>query len=271
GLRVLVVDADGNCLFRALSDQLQGDEGGHARVRRDVLDHEEAEEALFRHFVEDDEDWEDYLGRLRRSQEWGGHQELVAASQVFKVHIVVHQLRAPRLELRCDDKAKRTLHLSFHGEEHYNSVRRQDDAGGAAPLSLPHLPPLPRPGGPSPFELVERACPWALAARIREALRCASDSVDGAVERLASSSRVVATDEDDDGAAAAFARQKRPQKPRRSASCPCASGKRYHKCCRDGDLEKGRADKSHAKRPPDSRGRPASADVLAADVGALQL
>jgi hypothetical protein len=42
------------------------------------------------------------------------------------VNLVVHQLAAPRLEIHGEG-ATRTLHLSYHGEYHYNSVRCLDD------------------------------------------------------------------------------------------------------------------------------------------------
>lgn len=38
--------------------------------------------------MEDDESFDDYLVRMRGEAEWGGHQELVAASQLYKVRVV---------------------------------------------------------------------------------------------------------------------------------------------------------------------------------------
>ena len=63
------------------------------------------------------------LHNFRTVGEWGGHQELYAASQSLHVNIVVHQCSdtAPRFILSCDT-ATRDIHLSYHGECHYNSV-----------------------------------------------------------------------------------------------------------------------------------------------------
>ena len=144
GLRIVETAADGNCLFRALGDQLWGRERDHAALRKQLLEHEELASDTFKWFVEDDEPWDDYLCRLRRDAEWGGNLELVAAANVFACHVVVHQLAAPRLEIRADappGAAKRTLHLSYHGASHYNSVRAAGDGGGDAPRGLPHLDP----------------------------------------------------------------------------------------------------------------------------------
>lgn len=38
GLRVKEIEADGNCAFRAIADQLEGDAGDHAQLRVKALD-----------------------------------------------------------------------------------------------------------------------------------------------------------------------------------------------------------------------------------------
>lgn len=50
-----------------------------------VMDHLESNREVFEPYVEDDESFDDYLGRMRGEGEWGGNQELVAASQLYKV------------------------------------------------------------------------------------------------------------------------------------------------------------------------------------------
>lgn len=39
----------------------------------------------FRHFMEEDETWDDYVPRMKNEREWGGQHEIVAASRLFKV------------------------------------------------------------------------------------------------------------------------------------------------------------------------------------------
>jgi hypothetical protein len=78
-----IVSSDGNCLFRALSDQLLGDCGNkHAIIRAEICDFMEKNEAKFKLFLvlEDDEgknnldaaDFESYIDIMRRDGAWGG-------------------------------------------------------------------------------------------------------------------------------------------------------------------------------------------------------
>lgn len=50
-----------------------------------VMDHLESNRDAFEPYMEDDEYFDDYMERMRGEAEWGGHQELVAASQLYKV------------------------------------------------------------------------------------------------------------------------------------------------------------------------------------------
>ena len=88
------------------------------------------------------------------SRRWGGNLELVAAANLRSVNVVVHQLEAPKFELCADDNsATRTVHLSYHGEAHYNSVRRKDDFSSEPSSGLPHIgAEAPRPASPEPVD-----------------------------------------------------------------------------------------------------------------------
>ena len=78
-------------------------------------------------------DYSVLMNTYSRTCEWGGHQELYAASQVFGVNIIVHQTSegSSRFVIRSMDisvdRKVTDIHLSYHGECHYNSIRRLDD------------------------------------------------------------------------------------------------------------------------------------------------
>lgn len=50
-----------------------------------IVNHLEDNKEVFAPYMEDDEPFDDYIGRMRGDAEWGGNQELVAASQLYKV------------------------------------------------------------------------------------------------------------------------------------------------------------------------------------------
>ncbi|RLN48742.1 hypothetical protein BBJ28_00001479 [Nothophytophthora sp. Chile5] len=101
GWTVAAICKDGNCLFRAVSDQLYASELFHRDIRQRLVDFIEREQQLFRPFV-DDEEVSEYCTRMREDGEWGGHPELYAAAKLFNIHIVVHTGPMHRLVLKND-------------------------------------------------------------------------------------------------------------------------------------------------------------------------
>ena len=90
---IVEMAADGNCLFRSLSDQLHDDQGSsHADVRSAVCDFMEQHEEDFSVFLvldeneedEDAADFESYISAMRQDGEWGGNLELVAAAKLYR-------------------------------------------------------------------------------------------------------------------------------------------------------------------------------------------
>ncbi|KDD76319.1 hypothetical protein H632_c270p1 [Helicosporidium sp. ATCC 50920] len=127
GLALRSIEPDGNCLFRAMADQLWGEETRHEEVRGAAVAHLRANEETFRPFLAEDEPWEEYLSRMGRDGVWGGHLELQAASCALRRNIQVHQLgQAVWQVTNAPDEAQGgmpPLRLSYHDGEHYNSVQ----------------------------------------------------------------------------------------------------------------------------------------------------
>jgi OTU domain-containing protein 3 len=100
---IIEMSADGNCLFRSLSDQLYHDFGSrHVEIRDEVVDYMEDHKDDFVVFlVLDDQDdtddmgngmandndatdFESYCHDMRQDGTWGGNLELVAAAKVYR-------------------------------------------------------------------------------------------------------------------------------------------------------------------------------------------
>ena len=93
----------------------------------------ESNAEYFKLFMEDDESIEHYITKMRSCNEWGGNQELYAASQCFDTNIVIHQLNSPDYILEAKSvksNSTTTIHLSYHGDCHYNSVIMIDHIRG---------------------------------------------------------------------------------------------------------------------------------------------
>lgn len=67
GLTVREMTADGNCLFRALSDQLEGNTRNHLLHRRAVVQYIRDHRGDFEPFIEDNQQFDNY-GSLRHGQ-----------------------------------------------------------------------------------------------------------------------------------------------------------------------------------------------------------
>ena len=75
---------------------------------------------------------------MRDHGTWGGNQELYAAARLFQVYVIVHQNQpgARIMVIECDQREPtRFVHVAYHGEDHYDSVRAITDP--IEPDSLP--------------------------------------------------------------------------------------------------------------------------------------
>jgi len=138
GLKVREVIGDGNCLFRALADQLDGDDHAHARHRQDVVRYITEHRADFEPFIEDDVPFTQHVQNLAQDGTYAGNDSIVAFARLHKLTVVIHQLDSPAWEVHgetADDgnssksspSLVRQLHISYHNGDHYASVRRIQD------------------------------------------------------------------------------------------------------------------------------------------------
>jgi len=137
GARVIQCAQDGNCLFRAISCQLYGTPDYHAQIRRQAVAYMRSQPERFKWLVDPPTaaQLEVYL-RARENPvqgtqgEWGDHPEILALEEVFDrpIEIYSHEQGAkePRkthlAEIPDALKGVTPFRLSFHGDNHYNSL-----------------------------------------------------------------------------------------------------------------------------------------------------
>jgi OTU domain-containing protein 3 len=202
---------------------------------------------------------------MRKGAEWGGNLELAAAARCLNRHIFVHQLAAPRLEIRnWDNPGAAEIHMSYHDNEHYSSVRAENDSSyEAADVKLgTGIVPSKHSGSGGPVSAVtkdEEIVMQLTGCRdiqvIREALRDNWSDRDATVEYIialqvagldlsdaktssstatngSSSSTTTANSNNNSSISSSTKATSKPTvKPKRSDPCPCGSGVRYKKCC----------------------------------------
>ncbi|KAM8990166.1 OTU domain-containing protein 3 [Ara ararauna] len=141
GLKLREVPGDGNCLFRALGDQLEGHSRNHLRHRQETVDYMIQQREDFEPFVEDDVPFERHVYNLAKPGTFAGNDAIVAFARNNQMNVVIHQLNAPLWQIRGTDKSNaRELHIAYRDGEHYDSVRRiNDDSEAPAYLQMESL------------------------------------------------------------------------------------------------------------------------------------
>ncbi|XP_073457647.1 OTU domain-containing protein 3-like [Aquarana catesbeiana] len=128
GLRLREVPGDGNCLFRALGDQLEGNSRNHLKHRQETADYMIRHRNDFEPFVEDDVPFGKHVDNLAQPGTFAGNDAIVAFARNNQVNVVIHQLNNPLWHIRGSDKSgARELHIAYRYGEHYDSVRRIND------------------------------------------------------------------------------------------------------------------------------------------------
>ncbi|XP_061591027.1 OTU domain-containing protein 3 [Cololabis saira] len=128
GLKLREVPGDGNCLFRALGDQLEGHSRGHLRLRQETVQYMMSHRQDFEPFVEDDVPFAQHLANLSQSGTFAGNDAIVAFARSQQVKVVIHQLNTPLWEINGAEKQVcRELHIAYRYGDHYDSVRRTGD------------------------------------------------------------------------------------------------------------------------------------------------
>ena len=129
GLKEKKVRGDGNCQFRALADQLFGDQERHAECRAVVMNQLRAESEHYSVFVP--EDWGAYVSEMSRDSAWGDHITLQAAADAYGVGMCVISSYKDNFVIEIVPRVRRSeriLWISFWAEVHYNSVYTADAA-----------------------------------------------------------------------------------------------------------------------------------------------
>eukprot|EP00347_Sterkiella_histriomuscorum_P002114 403369422 len=127
-LKIVEMEGDGNCLFRAISDQIyDGDQSHHNLIRQACLDYISLEREFFSQFIIGGLDnFDMYVHWKRQDAVWGDDIELQAISEIYNRPIEIYAYRAEPMRTFHEDEHRgrgtKPIRLSYHGNKHYNSI-----------------------------------------------------------------------------------------------------------------------------------------------------
>lgn len=141
GFTIKKMGEDGACLFRAVADQVYGDQEMHAVIRKSCVDYMAKNADYFSHYVT--EDFTTYLNRKRLDNCHGNHVEMQAICEIFNRPIEVYQYSLdPINTFSCSYKTdNEPIRISYHRNTHYNSIVDPYKATIGVGLGLPGLQP----------------------------------------------------------------------------------------------------------------------------------
>ncbi|CAD6941715.1 unnamed protein product [Tilletia laevis] len=125
---------DGNCLFRALSDQLYGYPNQHPHIRHAICDYLQSHPEKYAGFVDDAKPFDAYVRNMREQGTYGGHLELSAFAHLKRKQIKIVQ---PNLVyvVAADDE---------DDEPQSESQIVNDSQAVVGPINAGELPPTAR-------------------------------------------------------------------------------------------------------------------------------
>ncbi|XP_068640172.1 OVARIAN TUMOR DOMAIN-containing deubiquitinating enzyme 12-like [Aristolochia californica] len=124
----LKVQGDGNCQFRALSDQFYGTTEHHKFVRQQVVNQLKAHPDIYEGYVP--MAYSEYLKKMSKAVEWGDHVTLQAAADSYgvKIFVITSFKDTCYIEILPNiQKSKQVIFLSFWAEVHYNAIYQEGD------------------------------------------------------------------------------------------------------------------------------------------------
>ncbi|KAK8697708.1 hypothetical protein V6N13_113847 [Hibiscus sabdariffa] len=122
GLEVKRMLEDGNCLFRAVADQVYGDSEAYDLIRQMCIDYMERERDHFSQFIT--EGFTSYCKRKRRDKVYGNNVEIQALSEMYNrpIHIYSYSIEPINIFHGSYNTETPPIRLSYHHGNHYNSL-----------------------------------------------------------------------------------------------------------------------------------------------------
>lgn len=124
GYDIIVVRGDGNCLFRSVAQQLEGNEEYYQKYREICVDYMINNKEVFIPFLEDSTSIDEYIEKISKDGEWGGNLEIYALSMALEVNFCIYIPDKPCSVVKNWENPKQNIFLIYYNGKHYNSLRK---------------------------------------------------------------------------------------------------------------------------------------------------
>uniref|UniRef100_A0A8C1PV93 ubiquitinyl hydrolase 1 n=2 Tax=Cyprinus carpio TaxID=7962 RepID=A0A8C1PV93_CYPCA len=141
GFVIKKMKEDGACLFRAVADQVYGDQDMHEVVRKHCMDYLMKNADYFSNYVT--EDFTTYINRKRKNNCHGNHIEMQAMAEMYNRPVEVYQYGTEPINTfhGIHQNNDEPIRVSYHRNIHYNSVVNPNKATIGVGLGLPAFKP----------------------------------------------------------------------------------------------------------------------------------
>lgn len=132
---------DGACLFRAVADQVYGDQSMHDEVRKNCMNYMTKNSDYYSNYVT--EDFKSYIDRKRDLTAYGNHLEVQAMAELYNRPFEIYQYATEPINTFQTShlSSNPPIRVSYHQNSHYNSVIDPYKATIGVGLGLPSFKP----------------------------------------------------------------------------------------------------------------------------------
>lgn len=132
---------DGACLFRAVAEQVYGDQSMHDEVRKNCMNYMIKNSDYYSNYVT--EDFKSYIDRKRDLHTYGNHLEMQAMAELYNRPFEVYQYTTEPINTFQTQhlSANPPIRVSYHQNSHYNAVIDPYKATVGVGLGLPAFKP----------------------------------------------------------------------------------------------------------------------------------
>jgi len=139
GLCIKDVKGDGNCLYRAVSDQVDGHENNFQIYKCLAIKFISQNREIFQTFLPSGIKIDEYILDITPDGSWGGYFEILALCSILSAKFFLYMLNKPPLTINLEElnqRESKLIHLAYLEEEHYASVRMLGDINNDIPQRI---------------------------------------------------------------------------------------------------------------------------------------